>query len=69
MDRHSRGSERDPSQLGYHLGLAAIKLAAILAGIYYRYLNGQTVGAGFDRISDAIQPLLDAGLTAMKENS
>jgi aminoglycoside phosphotransferase (APT) family kinase protein len=69
VERYSRGSDRDLSQLGFYLGLAAFKLAAILEGIHYRYLNGQTVGAGFDRIGDAIHPLLDAGLTAMKENN
>ena len=68
VQRYSRGSDRDLSGFGFYLGLAAYKLAAILEGIHYRYLKGQTVGPGFDRIGDAIHPLLDAGLTAMKEN-
>ncbi|HJQ06578.1 MAG TPA: phosphotransferase family protein [Nocardioides sp.] len=67
--RYSHGSDRDLSGFGFYLGLAAYKLAAILEGIHYRYLHGQTVGPGFDRIGDAIHPLLDAGLTAMKENN
>jgi aminoglycoside phosphotransferase (APT) family kinase protein len=66
--RYSQGSDRDLSDFGFYLGLAAFKLAAILEGIHFRYLNGQTVGPGFDRIGEAIHPLLDAGLTAMKEN-
>ncbi|GAB3867568.1 phosphotransferase family protein [Nocardioides maradonensis] len=66
--RYSHGSDRDLSGFGFYLGLAAYKLAAILEGIHYRFLHGQTVGPGFDRIGDAIHPLLDAGLTAMKEN-
>ncbi|GAB4010797.1 phosphotransferase family protein [Nocardioides ultimimeridianus] len=66
--RYSQGSDRDLSGFGFYLGLAAYKLAAILEGIHYRYLHGQTVGPGFDRIGDAIHPLLDAGLTAIKEN-
>ena len=69
IERYAQGSERDLSAFGFYLGLAAFKLAAILEGIHYRYLNGQTVGAGFDQIGDAIHPLLDAGLTALKENS
>jgi aminoglycoside phosphotransferase (APT) family kinase protein len=69
IERYAQGSERDLSGFGFYLGLAAFKLAAILEGIHYRYLNGQTVGAGFDHIGEAIHPLLDAGLTAMKENS
>ncbi|GAA3836912.1 phosphotransferase family protein [Nocardioides panacisoli] len=69
VERYAQGSERDLSSFGFYLGLAAFKLAAILEGIHYRYLNGQTVGAGFDQIGEAIHPLLDAGLTAIKENS
>jgi aminoglycoside phosphotransferase (APT) family kinase protein len=66
--RYAAGSDRDLSGFGWYLGLAAYKLAAILEGIHYRHLAGQTVGSGFDRIGDVIHPLLDAGLTALKEN-
>ena len=45
----------------------ADKLAAILEGIHFRYLQGQTVGPGFDRIGEGIVPLLEAGLKAMNE--
>ena len=68
IGRYAAGSDRDLSHFGFYLGLAAFKLAAILEGIHYRHLHGQTVGEGFDRIGDAIQPLLDAGLSALKEN-
>jgi aminoglycoside phosphotransferase (APT) family kinase protein len=68
IERYSRGSDRDLSGFGFYLGLASFKLAAILEGIHYRHLHGQTVGAGFDRIGEAIPPLLDAGLNALKEN-
>lgn len=66
--RYAAGSERDLSRFGWYLGLAAFKLAAILEGIHYRHLAGQTVGDGFADIGEAIHPLLDAGLTALKEN-
>lgn len=69
VERYAQGSDRDLSRFGFYLGLAAFKLAAILEGIHYRYLHGQTVGAGFDTIGEAIHPLLDAGLNALKENS
>ena len=68
IERYARRSDRDLSRFGFYLGLAAYKLAAILEGIHYRYLHGQTVGEGFDTIGDAIDPLLAAGLSAMKEN-
>lgn len=67
--RYAAATGRDLSGFGFHLGLAAYKLAAILEGIHYRHLHGQTVGEGFDDIGAAIHPLLDAGLTALKENT
>ncbi|MFT4084015.1 MAG: phosphotransferase family protein [Nocardioides sp.] len=68
IERYSRGSERDLSGFGFYLGLAAFKLAAILEGIHYRFLHGQTVGEGFAGVGAAIHPLVDAGLDALKEN-
>ena len=65
IERYARGSDRDLSGFGFYLGLAAFKLAAILEGIHYRHLHGQTVGAGFEGIGEAIHPLLDAGLAAL----
>jgi aminoglycoside phosphotransferase (APT) family kinase protein len=66
--RYDAGSDRDLSRFGFYLGLAAFKLAAILEGIHFRYLQGQTVGSGFAGTGEAIHPLLDAGLSALKEN-
>ncbi|MFE7721596.1 phosphotransferase family protein [Nocardia rhizosphaerihabitans] len=66
--RYTARSDRDMSRFGFYLGLAAFKLAAILEGIHYRYLHGQTVGEGFDTIGAAIDPLLETGLTALKEH-
>ncbi|MFT4264944.1 MAG: phosphotransferase family protein [Nocardioides sp.] len=68
IERYAERSDRDLTGFGFHLGLAAYKLAAILEGIHYRFLHGQTVGEGFDTIGDAIEPLLDAGLAALKES-
>jgi len=65
--RYATHSNRDLSRFGFYLGLASYKLAAILEGIHYRHLHGQTVGPGFENIGPAIHPLLDTGLTAMKE--
>jgi aminoglycoside phosphotransferase (APT) family kinase protein len=66
--RYAATSDRDLSGFGWYLGLAAFKLAGILEGIHYRYLNGQTVGPGFESIGDAVVPLLESGLTAMQED-
>jgi aminoglycoside phosphotransferase (APT) family kinase protein len=52
----------------FHLGLAAFKLAAILEGIHYRHLQGQTLGAGFENVGSAVEPVVDLGLTALRGN-
>jgi hypothetical protein len=67
IERYVAGTGSDPGRLGFYLGLAAYKLAAVLEGVHYRYINGHTVGAGFDRIGDAVVPLLEAGLDAVRE--
>jgi len=67
IERYTARSDRDLSRFGFYLGLASFKLAAILEGIHYRHLRGQTVGSGFERIGDAVIPFLDAGLTSLKE--
>lgn len=65
--RYEGGSTRDLSRFGFYLGLAAYKLAGILEGIHFRYLQGQTVGDGYEGIGEAIGPLLELGLDAAKE--
>jgi aminoglycoside phosphotransferase (APT) family kinase protein len=67
LARYAAGSGRDLSHLSFHLGLAYFKLAVILEGIHYRYTKGQTVGEGFASIGDAVEPLVAAGLAAVKE--
>ena len=67
LARYTRASGRDVSHIGWHLGLAYYKLATILEGIHYRYIQGQTVGSGFDNVGTAVGPLLDAGLAALRE--
>ena len=65
--RYAEVTGRDLTRFGFYLGLSAYKLAAILEGIHYRYLHGQTVGEGFDQIGESVHVLLDAGLDAIKE--
>ncbi len=58
VDRYARASGRDLSHLPFYRALAAFKLAAILEGISYRHLQGETVGAGFERLGALVEPLL-----------
>jgi aminoglycoside phosphotransferase (APT) family kinase protein len=64
---YAERSGRDLAAMGFYLGLASFKLAVILEGIHYRYTQGQTVGEGFDSVGDAVEPLIAAGITALKE--
>ncbi len=65
LERYAAASGRDLGAMEFHLGLAHLKLAVILEGIHHRFLHGQTVGAGFDTVGEAVQPLLSAGLAAL----
>ncbi len=64
LQRYTVASGRDLPDLSFHLGLAYLKIAVILEGIHHRYVAGQTVGEGFDRVGEAVEPLLAAGLAA-----
>jgi aminoglycoside phosphotransferase (APT) family kinase protein len=60
-------SGRDLSQMGFYLGLAAYKLAVILEGIHYRHTQGKTLGEGFDRVGEAVEPILAMGLALTRK--
>ncbi len=68
LRQYAADSGRDLSNLGFYLALASFKAAVILEGIHYRYVHGQTVGAGFEEIGALVEPLVAAGLTAIKED-
>jgi len=68
VNLYAARSRRDLSTMGFYLGLGYFKLAVILEGIHYRYGQGQTVGAGFETVGAIVEPLVAAGLTAMKEH-
>jgi aminoglycoside phosphotransferase (APT) family kinase protein len=69
LARYAAASGRDLTHLSFHLGLAYFKLAVILEGIHYRYTHGQTVGAGFEGIGDAVGPLVAQGLQSLEEGT
>jgi aminoglycoside phosphotransferase (APT) family kinase protein len=67
IDRYAAVSPRGLSRFGFYLGLASFKLAAILESIRYRYVHGHSVGEDVGHLGEAVHPLLDRGLTAIKE--
>lgn len=66
IDLYARRSGRDLSDIGFYLGLAYFKIAAIFEGIHYRHIHGQTVGQGFDRVGDVVEPVIQLGLAATR---
>jgi aminoglycoside phosphotransferase (APT) family kinase protein len=66
LERYASRSPVDLSALPWYTALACYKLAVVLEGIHYRYIHGQTVGAGFDQIGTMVLPLIDAGRAAFR---
>jgi aminoglycoside phosphotransferase (APT) family kinase protein len=67
ISRYADRSGVDVGPLDWHVALGCFKLAVICEGIHYRYTLGQTVGTGFDRIGDMVDPLVAYGLAEVKE--
>lgn len=61
------GAELD--HLSWYLAFATFKLAVISEGIHYRYRAGQTVGAGFERIGEAVPVLVGRGHAILNEGA
>lgn len=58
---YAKRSGRDVSDLHWYVAFAAFKLAVILEGVHYRYVQGQTVGEGFDTVGAMVAPLVAQG--------
>jgi aminoglycoside phosphotransferase (APT) family kinase protein len=66
--RYAERSRRDVGDLQWYVGFAAFKLAVILEGVHYRYVQGQTVGDGFEKIGNMVGPLVMRGHEALEGN-
>ncbi|HEY7271833.1 MAG TPA: phosphotransferase family protein [Actinoplanes sp.] len=66
IDRYAERSGRAVGDLHWYVAFAAFKLAVILEGVHYRYVHGQTVGAGFDTVGDMVAPLVAQGHQALE---
>jgi aminoglycoside phosphotransferase (APT) family kinase protein len=65
-ERYADSVRRDVGDLHWYVAFAAFKLAVILEGVHYRYVHGQTVGAGFDTVGDMVGPLVAQGHQALE---
>ncbi len=63
--RYAAQSDRDLSDLDWYVAFGYFKLAVISEGIHNRYLQGKTVGAGFDHFGDSVPRLLDTALLTL----
>jgi aminoglycoside phosphotransferase (APT) family kinase protein len=65
IERYARRTGIDVAGLGWYVAFAYFKLAVILEGIHYRFVQGGTVGAGFERIGALVGPLVEHGAAAV----
>lgn len=65
--RYGAGSTRELTHLDWYIALGYFKLAVVSEGIHHRYLQGKTVGAGFDHFGAAVPRLLDTALTSLAD--
>jgi len=56
---------RDLGNLSFYLALSWMKLAVICEGVHARYLGGQTVGPGYEKVGPAVPLLVARGLRAL----
>ncbi|MFF8512803.1 phosphotransferase family protein [Streptomyces sp. NPDC015492] len=59
-------SGRSLDHLGFYLALGYFKIAVIAEGIHARHRQGLTLGAGFETVGEAPEPLAAAGLKALR---
>ncbi len=69
MQRYAEKSGRDLSKLDFYAVLAYFKLAVILEGIHARFLEGGTVGAGFDTMANQVLVLARQGMAVANHSS
>ena len=69
IQRYAEKSGRDISNLDFYAALAFFKLAVILEGIHARYLEGGTVGAGFETMAAQVLVLTRQGLAVTDASS
>ncbi|MFF3069932.1 phosphotransferase family protein [Kitasatospora sp. NPDC057936] len=58
---------RQAEDLEWYVAFAAFKLAVVAEGIHYRFQQGGTLGAGFERAGEMAPILARYGLTTLKE--
>jgi aminoglycoside phosphotransferase (APT) family kinase protein/NAD(P)-dependent dehydrogenase (short-subunit alcohol dehydrogenase family) len=66
-EEYAARSGLDLGPLPWYIAFGYFKLAVIVEGIHFRYVSGQTVGAGFETMGAAVPELIRGGLKALSE--
>jgi len=64
-EEYAARTGRDLGNLSFYMALAWMKLAVICEGVHARYLGGQTVGPGYEKVGPAVPLLAARGLRAL----
>ncbi|AUY53255.1 phosphotransferase family protein [Streptomyces sp. CB01881] len=59
---------RHAADLDWYVAFASFKLAVVAEGIHYRFQQGRTLGAGFERAGEMAPVLARHGLSTLKES-
>jgi aminoglycoside phosphotransferase (APT) family kinase protein len=66
-ERYALGSGIPLANLDWYIGFGYFKLAVISEGIHARYLQGKTVGEGFDTFGPAVPVLIEQAHAALHQ--
>ncbi len=59
VERYGNQATVDVGAIGWHVALGYYKLAIVSEGIHARYLQGKTVGPGFEHMGSSVPLLID----------
>ncbi|MGW6916455.1 phosphotransferase family protein [Kitasatospora sp. NPDC054939] len=66
VGRYAAETGRDAAELDWYVAFASFKLAVVAEGIHYRYRQGGTLGAGFERAGAMAPVLVEHGLATLR---
>ncbi|MER6300456.1 phosphotransferase family protein [Kitasatospora sp. NPDC001539] len=68
VSRYAELTGRQAADLDWYVAFASFKLAAVAEGIFFRFQQGRTLGAGFERAGEMAPILARHGLGTLKES-
>lgn len=69
VDRYTERTGLSTQDLEWYVAFAHYKFTAIVEGIHCRYVQGDTVGEGFEHIGDLVPPLIESGLAVFDKGA